>query len=93
MQSVVNGKNPIMWGGNAKREYLYIDDAIRAYSMLGQITDVQLEKNRIYNIGTGKPISVRDLMTKIIGMSSKELCIDKTRGWKRGRIIKSSCLG
>ena len=87
MQSVVNGKNPIMWGGNAKREYLYIDDAIRAYSMLGQITDVQLEKNRIYNIGTGKPISVRDLMTKIIGMSSKELCIDKTEDGREEELL------
>lgn len=77
MRSVVNGKNPTMWGGDAKREYLYIDDAIRAYSMLGQITDAHLESNRIYNVGTGKPISVKELMRKIIGMSSQELSVEK----------------
>lgn len=87
MQSVVSGKNPTMWGGNAKREYLYIDDAIRAYGMLGQITDAQLEKNRIYNVGTGKPISVRDLMTKIIGISSKELRIDKTEDGREEELL------
>ena len=87
MQSVVSGKNPTMWGGSAKREYLYIDDAIRAYGMLGQITDAQLEKNRIYNVGTGKPISVRDLMTKIIGMSSKELRIDKTEDGREEELL------
>lgn len=77
MQSVASGKNPTMWGGSAKRQYLYIDDAIRAYSMLGRMTDVQLEKNRIYNVGTGKPISVRDLMTKIMLLSSQKLSIEK----------------
>lgn len=77
MRSVVRGKNPTMWGGSAKREYLYIDDAIRAYSSLGQITDAQLEKNRIYNVGTGTPVSVRDLIMKIIALSSKELSISK----------------
>ena len=44
MMSVVHGKNPTLWGGSAKRQYMYVDDAIRAYSMLGQITDTQLEK-------------------------------------------------
>lgn len=77
MQSVVRGDNPTMWGGSIKREYLYIDDAIRAYSLLGRITDKQLEKNRIFNVGTGVPISVRDLITKIILVSSKTLSIDK----------------
>ena len=77
IQSVVQGKNPTMWGGNAKREYLYIDDAIQAYNLLGQITDVQLEKNRIYNVGTGDPISVRELLLKIIALSSQKLSITK----------------
>lgn len=77
MQSVVRGDNPTMWGGSIKREYLYIDDAIRAYSLLGRITDKQLEKNRIFNVGTGVPISVRDLIAKIILVSSKTLSIDK----------------
>ncbi|MEK7060621.1 MAG: NAD-dependent epimerase/dehydratase family protein [Patescibacteria group bacterium] len=88
MQSVVSGKNPTMWGGSAKREYLYIDDAIRAYSMLGLITDSQLEKNRIYNVGTGKPISVNDLMVKIIALSEKILSIKKIENGREEELLE-----
>lgn len=88
MQSVVKGSNPTMWGGSAKREYLYIDDAIRAYSMLGQITDSQLEKNRIYNVGTGKPISVNDLMVKIIALSEKKLSINKIKNGRAEELLE-----
>lgn len=88
MQRVITGKNPTMWGGSAKRQYLYIDDAIRAYSMLGQITDTNLEKNRIYNVGAGKPISVRDLMMKIIALSTKELSIDKIEDGREEELLE-----
>lgn len=87
MMSVAHGKNPTLWGGGAKRQYLYVDDAIRAYSMLGQITDAQLEKNRIYNVGAGKPISVRELMTKIIALGSQKLSIDKIEDEREDELL------
>lgn len=77
MRSVILGKNPVMWGGSAKREYMYIDDAISAYSKLGKITDEQLEKNRIYNVGSGVSISARDIVNKIILLSGKKLRIKR----------------
>lgn len=59
-------KKPVpMWGGKAKREYLYIDDAVGAYLMLGAISDTKLERNRIFNFGAGTPVAVRDIIKTI----------------------------
>lgn len=87
IMSVVKGNNPTMWGGSAKRQYLYIDDAIRAYSMLGQITDASLEKNRIYNVGTGTPVSVRELITKIMLFHPKKLSIKKIEDGREEELL------
>lgn len=75
MRSVVQGKNPEMWGGKALRQYMYVDDAVRAYDMLAKISDKKLEQNRIYNIGTNDVVSVKDLIQKIIALSSKRVII------------------
>lgn len=77
IKSVLEGKSPTMWGGGAKREYLYIDDAIAAYDLLAQITDAQIEQNRIYNFGTGKLISVAALMRQIISLSGETVSIKR----------------
>ena len=74
--SILNGGKPKMWGGDAKRQYLYIDDAIDAYIKLGEIDKTQIHKNRIYNFGEGYPISVRDLIEKIIKLSGKNFNIE-----------------
>lgn len=88
MMSVLRGENPKMWGGVSKRQYLYIDDAMRAYSILGQITDTQLEKNRIYNVGAGDSVSVRDLIQKIIVLSQKSLRIDKIEEGREEELVE-----
>lgn len=75
IRNILNGQQPVLWGGKARREYLYIDDAIRAYGCLGQTKDSQIEKNRVYNFGTGKPITVKDLMEKIIMLTGKNMTI------------------
>ena len=67
------GDKPIpLWGGAARREYLYIDDAVEAYLLLGSVSGAKLEKNRIYNFGTGLPITVRDLILTIAKLASRE---------------------
>ncbi len=71
-------KNKVtMWGGNALREYLYIDDAIHAYDLLAQISDKNLGNNRIYNFGTGKLVSVKTVIDTIISLSQRKVRISK----------------
>ncbi|MFZ5845034.1 MAG: NAD-dependent epimerase/dehydratase family protein, partial [Patescibacteria group bacterium] len=69
IKSLLFGESPTIWDGKAQREYLYISDAVRAYDLLAQMTDKQIEGNRIYNFGTGELISVSDLMHSIIRLS------------------------
>ena len=66
-------------GRRAKREYLYIDDAVEAYLMLGAISDAKLERNRIFNFGAGKPVAVRDLIKTIGKLIREEIEIVKEK--------------
>jgi len=75
MRSVIHGKNPELWGGSARRQYLYIDDAVSAYEAIARISDTQLERNRTYNIGSDDAISVRDLVRAIMVLSADKLQI------------------
>lgn len=76
IKSILKGEKPKMWGGNAKRQYLYIDDAIDAYIKLSEMDKDLIHKNRIYNFGQGSPISVKDLIEKIIKLSGKSFDIE-----------------
>ncbi|MDO8269837.1 MAG: GDP-mannose 4,6-dehydratase, partial [Candidatus Levybacteria bacterium] len=68
---------PEMWGGQVTREYLYIDDAIGAYVKLLQLDIATVGKNRVFNIGSGNIISVKDLIEKIIKISGVEMEINR----------------
>lgn len=77
MRLVLSNKAPTIWGGNAVRDYLYIDDAIEAYVLLAKKNMSSIEANRIFNFGSGLRISVEDLVKKIISLSGKTLSIEK----------------
>lgn len=75
-----------MWGGMAKREYIYIDDAVEAYLMLGAISSVKLEHNRIFNFGAGTPVAVRDIITTIGKLTGDKIEIVKIKEDREGEI-------
>lgn len=87
IRSVLQGKNPEMWGGGAKREYLYIDDALDAYISLAKLSDDLMEKNRIYNFGSGELYSVKDLIERIIVLSEKKVIIERIGDQRSDEII------
>lgn len=78
IRSIIFSKTPMLWGGGIIRDYLYIDDAVDAYLSLAAMKSEKIKRNRIYNFGGGNPISVVDLMQKLIMISGKELSIEKT---------------
>jgi UDP-glucose 4-epimerase len=56
------GKTITIWGdGSVVRDYIYIDDVVRAF--LKALTHTS--NHRIFNIGTGVGTSILDLLTKI----------------------------
>lgn len=77
MKSVLTNKSPTLWEGGAVREYLYITDVLRAYDLLAQISDKELEKNRIFNFGSLEAISARDLIEAILKIAGKRVKIKK----------------
>lgn len=77
MKAVVFGISPQMWGGEAIREYLFIDDAVDSYINLSKVDFSSLGNNRVFNFSGGSRISVKDLIRRIIDLSGKNLKIKK----------------
>lgn len=70
--SLLTGKNPVIRSdGTPLRDYIYIDDVVEAYLTLGE----NLKREEIwgegFNFGTETPISVIDLVNKIIKISGR----------------------
>lgn len=86
LQYVLRKKSVPIWGGSAKREYLYIDDAVEAYLMLATLSDVKLERNRIFNFGAGKPVAVRDIIKTIGKLVGEEIEIVRAKEDREGEI-------
>lgn len=87
IKSVVNNISPKMWGGQAIRDYLFIDDAIEAYLLLAKINIVKVGDNRVFNFGSSNIISVEDLIKKIIEISGKNLTINKGSDKREDEIV------
>lgn len=77
IRSIFKNKRPTMWGGEIRRDYLYIDDAIEAYIKLVKMNIKKVSENRIFNFGGNNIITVRELIEKIIALSGKELSIQE----------------
>lgn len=69
MHNILSGKALEVWGdGKQERDYLYIDDAIKAF-----ITVLKKDTpSRIYNFGSGKPTSVNDIISILKDVSRKD---------------------
>lgn len=77
MKSVVKGESPTMWGGDIRRDYIFIDDVIDSYLKLGMIDISRFGEDRVFNFGGKNIISVRDLIEQIIKISDKNIKIKK----------------
>jgi len=71
IRTLLENNSPKMWGGQAMREYLYIDDAVRAYILFAGLDVNSIGKNKVFNVGSGDIISVNDLIEKIVLKTKK----------------------
>lgn len=79
MQALAYNRSPEMWGGDAIRDYLYVDDAVNAYIKLTLCDIEKIKGNRIFNFGGGNIITVENLIRKMITLSGKKLEIQVIR--------------
>jgi len=87
IKSVLGNSSPKMWGGQAMRDYLFIDDAIDAYILLATVNMNKIGDNTVFNFGGSNLISVADLIKKIITLSGKKLKIKKKDYEREGEIV------
>lgn len=87
INSILHSQPVEMWGkGDAIRDYLHIDDAINAYIVLAGIDVRKVNKNRIFNFGSGNIASVKDVIRKLIELSGKDLKIKAIKGIRNDEI-------
>lgn len=85
IQSVLSGKKPTIWNNGAVRDFLYIDDAVRALTILVE-KDLHLKKrNRIFNFGSGKPIAIDELVKTIVKVANLDESITEVQAMPRTR--------
>lgn len=71
VKAVFNDKPPIVFGdGKQRRDYIYIDDVVRAYEFIPTIPDLDGEP---VNVGSGYSISVVEIAEQIISILGKDL--------------------
>lgn len=90
IHAIMKGESPTLWGGDASRDYLYIDDVLRAYDVLGKISDAKLGANRIFNFATGKAITARRLIETIQILMESDIPVQKRVEGRKNELLRQS---
>jgi CDP-glucose 4,6-dehydratase len=70
IHSVLVGERPVIRSdGSPVRDYLYIDDAVRAYLMLAERLDDSDVLGRPFNFGGSRPISAIELVRLVLNLA------------------------
>ncbi|MHB8993873.1 MAG: GDP-mannose 4,6-dehydratase [Armatimonadota bacterium] len=76
-KSVIEHERPIIRSdGSPKRDYLYVKDAAEGYLTLADAVISGIASGRAYNLGTGVPVTVLQLVDEIIKAAGSELTPD-----------------
>ena len=74
IKAVWNDETPVIRSdGTPERDYMYIDDAVEAYLVVGESLGRPEVKGQAFNFGTGRPVKVLDLFNMIIELCGKSV--------------------
>jgi CDP-glucose 4,6-dehydratase len=72
IRALLSGERPVIQGdGRAVRDYLYVDDAARAYVMLAEATDDSEIAGEAFNLGAERPTTVADIVETIMRVGGR----------------------
>lgn len=72
--ALIDGKAPVIHSdGSPERDYLYVEDAVDAYLAIAASLDERAHWGRAWNAGSGQPISVREVVDKLIATSGRDV--------------------
>lgn len=77
VRKLQRGQAPVVYRGskNVLREWLYVDDVIRAYLLLGE-----LDKAGVWNVGSGERVRVENVITTIIQLMDSSIPVSYADG-------------
>jgi CDP-glucose 4,6-dehydratase len=97
--AVIDGRAPhIRSDGTPERDYLYVEDAVAAYLAIAESLDDPAHHGKAWNAGTGAPVSVREIVERLIRAAGKDVLPEvQGEGTPHGEIdrqfLDSSAIG
>jgi CDP-glucose 4,6-dehydratase len=74
VRALRDGNQPVIRSdGSPERDYLYIDDAVDAYLTIAESLDNRDLWGRAWNVGTGTPVSVKEVVRRLIAAAAKNV--------------------
>jgi CDP-glucose 4,6-dehydratase len=74
IRALQEGKQPVIRSdGSPERDYLYVEDAVGAYLAIAGSLDDKANWGKAWNAGTGEPVSVRELVERLIKVAGADV--------------------
>ncbi|MCL6581412.1 MAG: GDP-mannose 4,6-dehydratase [Firmicutes bacterium] len=72
IRAALAGERPVVRSdGSLTRDYLYVKDAVRGYLALGEALDQPGVHGEAFNFGTGRPVSVREVVATVLSLCGR----------------------
>jgi CDP-glucose 4,6-dehydratase len=73
-RALVRGERPVIRSdGTPERDYIYVEDAADAYLLVAASLDDPAMRGRAWNAGSGKPLSVLEVVRRLIAISGRDV--------------------
>jgi CDP-glucose 4,6-dehydratase len=73
-QALVRGERPVIRSdGTPERDYIYVEDAADAYLAVADSLDDPAQRGRAWNAGSGVPLSVLEVVRRLIAISGRDV--------------------
>jgi CDP-glucose 4,6-dehydratase len=73
-RALVRGERPVIRSdGSPERDYIYVEDAADAYLAVARSLDDPSQRGRAWNAGSGVPLSVLEVVTRLIAISGHDV--------------------
>jgi CDP-glucose 4,6-dehydratase len=89
IRSVIEGTCPVIRSdGTPLRDYIHVDDAVRAYLTLARAMEDQTIHGEAFNFGTGEPVSVIEMTRRVLTLAGREDLEPDVQGRATGEISR-----
>ena len=73
-RALIRGERPVIRSdGTPERDYIYVKDAADAYLAVAGSLDDPANRGRVWNVGSGKPLSVLEVVRRLIAISGRDV--------------------